>query len=172
MNRSRWSIVPVAVLSAGLFAACSSSSTYTSTATTKAAGVTTPAAAATTPAAAATTPAAAATTPAAAATTPAAGATTAAAGAATTAAAAAGGASSLDIKSFAFNPAKLSAKAGTDIAVKNEDSADHTVTSDDGKAFNVPVSAGATATIKGVAAGTYAYHCAIHPSMKGTLTVA
>ena len=141
MNRSRWAIVPAVVLSAGLFAACGSSS-YSGTATTTKAA----AAADTTAAEAATTKAATATTKAAAATTPAAG--TAAAGTvAAGTAAAGGGASSIDVKSFAFSPATLSVKAGTDVAVKNEDSFEHTITSDDGKTFNVDLPGGGTGTV-------------------------
>lgn len=165
MNRSPWAIIPAVVLSAGLFAACGSSS-YSGSATTKAA-----AAADTTVAETATTKAATGTKPAAV-TTPAAGTTATAATTAGTAGAGAGAATSIDVKSFAFSPAKLSVKAGTDVAVKNEDSFEHTITSDDGKAFNVDLPGGGTGTVKGVAAGTYKYHCAIHPSMTGTLTVA
>jgi plastocyanin len=95
------------------------------------------------------------------------GATTTAAAATTTAAAAP---VDIVIKDFAFQV--NAAKAGT-ITVRNDDTTKHTVTSDDGTSFSVEVPAGQTVTIPNVAAGTYAFHCEIHPTtMKGTLVVA
>jgi plastocyanin len=48
----------------------------------------------------------------------------------------------------------------------------HTVTSDDGKSFDVTVNPGKTATFTAPSSpGTYKFHCKIHSSMHGTLTV-
>jgi plastocyanin len=63
-------------------------------------------------------------------------------------------------------------KAGATVTVKNTDDVTHTVTSDDGSSFNITVNGGTTATFKAPAtAGSYKYHCNIHASMHGTLTV-
>ena len=61
------------------------------------------------------------------------------------------------------------AKAGT-ITIRNDDGFDHTVTADDGS-FNVVVPGGSTKTIAVAKAGSYAFHCNIHGSMKATLVV-
>ncbi len=53
----------------------------------------------------------------------------------------------------------------------NNDSASHTVTADDGSFKSDTLATGATFSQTFAKAGTFAYHCAIHPSMKGTITV-
>lgn len=86
-------------------------------------------------------------------------------------------ASSLDtitIKDFAFSPAALTIKTGTTVTWVNDDSAPHTVVSDDGAPapFTSPqLATGASFPQRFAQAGTYAYHCSIHPSMKGTVVV-
>lgn len=108
------------------------------------------------------------TTSAAAATT-AAPATTAAGGAATTAAA--GGGSTITVADFAFSPPTLTVKAGTAVEVKNTQGVAHTFTADDGS-FDLeldPSGGGGTHTF--ATAGSFPYHCDIHPSMKGTVVV-
>ena len=57
------------------------------------------------------------------------------------------------------------------LQITNTDNVTHTVTSDDGSSFNVTVPGGKTATFTAPAAGTYKFHCNIHSSMHGTLTV-
>jgi plastocyanin len=78
--------------------------------------------------------------------------------------------------SFAFSPATLTIKAGTTVTWKNETSVGHTVTSDDGKSFDsgtsnpiAPQSGNFSFTF--TSAGTFAYHCEIHPFMKATIIV-
>ena len=78
--------------------------------------------------------------------------------------------------SFAFSPAKLTIKAGTTVTWKNTTAVGHTVTSDDGKSFDSgtanPIAAqSGTFSFTFTTAGTYAYHCAIHPFMKATIIV-
>ena len=92
----------------------------------------------------------------------------AAATAATTAASTAASGSVLTISNFQFGA--LTVAAGTEITIKNDDSAKHTVTADD-KSFSVEVPGTGTATLTIVTPGTYSIHCEIHTSMKGTIIV-
>jgi plastocyanin len=85
--------------------------------------------------------------------------------------AAAGGGQSVDIKNFAFSPSTLTAKVGDKVTWKNSDSADHTVTFDDGSVDSNNIANNATFEHTFSAAGTFAYHCKIHTNMKGTVTV-
>lgn len=79
---------------------------------------------------------------------------------------------SLTIKDFAYGPT-LQVAAGSTVTVTNMDSAAHTVTADEGGAFDVTIKgSGGTATFTAPGApGTYAYHCTYHPGMHGTLVV-
>ncbi|HEY6569767.1 MAG TPA: cupredoxin domain-containing protein [Candidatus Limnocylindrales bacterium] len=74
-----------------------------------------------------------------------------------------------EIKDFAF-PTGLSVAAGQAIAWTNGDSANHTVTFDDGSC-NTAVGSGATVVVTYTVPGTYPFHCAIHTSMTGSLEV-
>jgi plastocyanin len=63
--------------------------------------------------------------------------------------------------------------AGAQIALKNNDSVEHSVTSDAAGKFNVDVEANEGGTLTApTEPGQYAFHCKYHPSMHGTLTVA
>ncbi len=78
--------------------------------------------------------------------------------------------------SFAFSPASLTIKAGTTVTWKNTTAASHTVTSDDGKSFDSGASNPIIAqtgmfSFTFTTPGTFAYHCAIHPTMKATIIV-
>jgi plastocyanin len=77
--------------------------------------------------------------------------------------------------SFAFSPASLTIKTGTTVTWKNTKAVSHTVTSDDGKSFDSgaanPIAADGTFSSTFTTAGTFAYHCAIHPFMKATIIV-
>ena len=57
------------------------------------------------------------------------------------------------------------------IGFTNKDSVGHTATVDDGSCSTDTISNGTTAALTFTAAGTYPFHCKIHPSMKGTITV-
>lgn len=84
-----------------------------------------------------------------------------------------GGSAEIQIHDNTYDPSTLSVKSGTAITVTNHDSVPHTVTSDVAGTFNSGnVAGGAEGSLTAPSAdGTYAFHCAIHPSMKGTLTV-
>lgn len=61
---------------------------------------------------------------------------------------------------------------GATITVKNDDSAEHSVTSQTAGTFDVHVDAGEQGTLTAPAEpGEYAFYCVYHPSMKGTLIV-
>ena len=80
-----------------------------------------------------------------------------------------GGAVAVTIEGFAFDAQPVT--AGASFKVENKESTEHTFTADDGS-FDVDVPAGKTVTVTAPAtAGTYAFHCKIHSSMKGDLTV-
>ena len=75
------------------------------------------------------------------------------------------------IKDFAFSPAEIPAKVGQTIAFTNEDSAPHSATLDDRTCTTATLSNGASGGLVFDAAGSYPFHCRIHPDMKGTITV-
>jgi plastocyanin len=73
--------------------------------------------------------------------------------------------------SFAPNPSTM--KVGQKVAWRNADTTTHTATQDGTGGFATGnVASGATSTpITMNTAGTFTYHCTIHPGMVGTLTV-
>ena len=75
------------------------------------------------------------------------------------------------IDNFAFSPAALNVKMGQQVTWTNKQGVAHTVTADGG-AFDHPMPSGATFSFTFAKAGTFAYHCTIHPFMKGTVVVA
>jgi plastocyanin len=78
---------------------------------------------------------------------------------------------SVDIKGFAFAPPTISAKVGDAVTWTNQDSVPHTVTFDDKSVDSGNMAQGATFNHTFDKAGTFAYHCSIHPQMTGTVTV-
>jgi plastocyanin len=86
-------------------------------------------------------------------------------------AAAGGGGDAVTIQGFAFGPASLSVAAGSSVTWTNADSTGHTVTADDGSFDSKTIASGSTFTQAFPTAGTFAYHCSIHPNMKGTIEV-
>ena len=76
------------------------------------------------------------------------------------------------IAGFAFSPADLEVKVGDEITWTNDDADTHTVTATSGADFDSgSLAQGATFSFKAEKAGTIEYFCAIHPAMKGTITV-
>jgi len=95
-----------------------------------------------------------------------------AAGSAPCAVAQSAGTVAVKIANFAFSPASVTAKVGDTITWTNSDSAGHTATLDDQAACTTSTLAtNASGSITFSAAGTYPYHCKIHPNMTGTITV-
>lgn len=91
----------------------------------------------------------------------------------TTVAAQASQNNSVSITNFTFSPATMTVQPGTTVTWTNQDDAAHTVTSDSGNELGSnSLRKGQTYSHKFDKAGTYAYHCSIHPQMKATVTVA
>ncbi len=77
---------------------------------------------------------------------------------------------------FGFSPTMVTIKVGTTVIWTDMTVAPHTVTSDDGTSFDSGASnplspQGGTFNHTFTTAGTFAYHCAIHPYMKATIVV-
>ncbi|MGX9791957.1 cupredoxin domain-containing protein [Mycobacterium sp. MMS18-G62] len=66
----------------------------------------------------------------------------------------------------------LTVSPGAQVTIKNDDSAEHSVTSDTAGKFDVEIDGKGQATLTApTEPGDYAFHCKYHPSMHGTLTV-
>lgn len=66
----------------------------------------------------------------------------------------------------------ITVSPGAQVTIKNEDSAEHSVTSDTAGKFDVEVEGKEQGTLTApTEPGDYAFHCKYHPSMHGTLTV-
>ncbi|HEU5062526.1 MAG TPA: cupredoxin domain-containing protein [Solirubrobacterales bacterium] len=73
------------------------------------------------------------------------------------------------IKGFAFKPATLKVSRGTRVTFANSSDVPHTAT---GGGFDTKrIAPGASATVKFGKRGSFAYHCKIHPFMKGKVVV-
>jgi len=75
------------------------------------------------------------------------------------------------IADFAFAPTSLTVPAGATVTWTNKGSVGHTVTADDGSFGSETLASGATFSATFAKAGTFAYHCRIHPSMTATIVV-
>jgi plastocyanin len=83
-----------------------------------------------------------------------------------------GSGNTVSISGFKYAPGSLTVKAGTTVIWTNKDASTHTVTSDNG-AFTSSGNLATNDTYSFIftTAGSFPYHCAIHPSMKGTIVV-
>jgi plastocyanin len=75
------------------------------------------------------------------------------------------------IVDFAFQPASLEVPAGTTVTWTNSGAATHTVTADNGAFDSGRLASGANFSQTFDTAGTFTYHCEIHPQMTGTIVV-
>jgi len=75
------------------------------------------------------------------------------------------------IKNFAFTPRTLTVAPGTRLQVTNADGTQHTFTADNGAFATGVIAGGKHAVVTVNKAGTYRFHCDIHPNMTGTLVV-
>lgn len=75
----------------------------------------------------------------------------------------------VNIANFSFSPSSITINAGDTIVWTNNDSAPHQIA---GNGFGSgALSNGQSYSFKFSSAGTYNYHCAIHPSMTGLVIV-
>ncbi len=77
----------------------------------------------------------------------------------------------IPIEGFAYHPADLTIPIGTTVTWTNKDGAPHTSTSDDGLWDSRGLGQGDSYSHTFDQAGTFNYHCSIHSSIKGTITV-
>ena len=77
----------------------------------------------------------------------------------------------ISISGMAFNPSSITISKGTLLTWKNSDPLTHTSTSDTGVWDTGKISPGASKTVVFGTAGTFPYHCTVHPMMMGTITV-
>lgn len=81
------------------------------------------------------------------------------------------GANSVAIQNMAFNPTTLTVPVGTTVTWKNLDSTTHHVVSNTGAFDSGDLANGQSYSFTFNQAGTFPYHCSIHPSMTGTIVV-
>ena len=78
----------------------------------------------------------------------------------------------VSIPGFLFSPAILTVAQGDTVTWTNDHTVNHTATSDDGLEWDSGVlTPGQSFSYTFTTAGAFPYHCAIHPSMTGTITV-
>jgi len=75
------------------------------------------------------------------------------------------------VEQATFGPATLTIHAGATVTCVNHDSDLHTVTSTQGLFASPGLDSGDNFSYRFTAPGTYAYFCALHPHMKGTIIV-
>jgi len=77
----------------------------------------------------------------------------------------------VSIINMTFTPATITVTAGTTVTWKNNDNMTHTVTANDDSYDSGNIGAGSSFSKTFSIAGTYPYHCSIHPSMTGKVVV-
>jgi plastocyanin len=70
-----------------------------------------------------------------------------------------------------FSPSAATITHGQSVCWQDNGNIAHTVTSNDGTSFSAALTPGHVFVHTFVAAGTFPYHCTIHPGMTGTITV-
>lgn len=81
----------------------------------------------------------------------------------------AGAQQKVGINHFAYHPPTLRVGVGTKVVFANESGITHTAT---GRGFDTGgIAAGRSVAVRFAHKGTFAYHCKIHPFMKGKIVV-
>jgi plastocyanin len=93
-------------------------------------------------------------------------------GPSTTSTALAAGSETIEISNFAYSPASVTVKVGTTITFKNEESVEHTATSNTEGLFDTgTLNKGQSVRLKMNKVGTFSFHCSFHAFMHGTIKV-
>jgi len=77
----------------------------------------------------------------------------------------------ITIQNMAFSPATLTVKVGDKVTWTNQDSVGHSATADDNSFDTGVLGQGQSGSATFSKAGTYTYHCIVHPNMKATIIV-
>ena len=77
----------------------------------------------------------------------------------------------VQISNFRFEPQTLEVPAGSSVTWKNGDEEIHAIAAADGSFASKGLDTGDAFTQTFAAPGTYAYRCALHPHMTGTIVV-
>ncbi len=76
----------------------------------------------------------------------------------------------VEVVNFAFKPGTLTVARGTTVEFENESGSTHTATRNGG-GFSKRLAPGASIPVRFDRRGSFAYHCKIHPFMKGKIVV-
>ncbi len=79
--------------------------------------------------------------------------------------------STVTIPGFSFSPGSVTVHVGDRVTWRNTSGIGHTATADDGSFDTGTIAGGSSGSVTLSNAGTFAYHCSIHPSMQGTVIV-
>jgi plastocyanin len=78
----------------------------------------------------------------------------------------------VSISGFSYSPASVTVNVGDSVTWTNSDAQAHTATADDASWDSGTIGgSGGTGAVTFSTAGTFPYHCTIHPQMTGTVTV-
>jgi plastocyanin len=77
----------------------------------------------------------------------------------------------VEIVESSYEPDPVVVQVGGKVIWQNEDSTPHTATADDGSFDTGTIETGKLGSATFKEAGTFTYHCEIHPSMHGTVEV-
>lgn len=77
----------------------------------------------------------------------------------------------VDIVGFSFSPASVTVSVGDTVTWTNADAQGHTATADGGAFDTGTIARNESQAVTLTTAGTFAYHCTIHPAMTATLVV-
>jgi plastocyanin len=77
----------------------------------------------------------------------------------------------VQIVEFSYEPEPVVVQVGGKVTWQNEDTAPHTATADDGSFDTGTIERGKLGSATFKEAGTFTYHCEIHPTMHGTVEV-
>lgn len=77
----------------------------------------------------------------------------------------------VDIAGFAFSPQSVTVAVGDSVTWTNADAQNHTATADDASFDAGTIAGGTSKSVTFATAGTFGYHCKIHPTMTATIVV-